>query len=179
MAEDARAIRWVSTRLAAVALLAMLTPSVASGQSWSSEPVAIRVRPASREALGLLNAGSARSATFREITATIERSDVIVYVETRPSSLGGDLQLAAVTPACRYLRVSVKTPGLPNEQVAWLAHELWHAVEIAGTPEVRDQASLLRFYARVGSAGRYTNRAETSAAQATWVRVLREMQDGK
>jgi hypothetical protein len=70
--------------------------------------------------------------------------------------------------------VSVRTPGLDTELIAWMGHELWHAVEVAGAPEVRDQATLLRLYQRIGVAGASGTTAETTKAQEVWMRVLHE-----
>lgn len=51
----------------------------------------------------------------------------------------------AAAASCRILSVTVRVPGvfddLPN-----LAHDLQHVAEIAGAPDVRDAASLERFY---------------------------------
>jgi len=65
--------------------------------------------------------------------------------------------------------------------VPWLAHELWHAVEIAGAPEVRDRASLLRLYQRIGEGFRAGGRMEmeTQRAQATQATVLNELRRGR
>jgi len=58
--------------------------------------------------------------------------------------------------------------------VAWLGHELWHAAELGGAPDVRDQASLLRLYQRIGMAGASGTTAETAKAQEVWTTVLYE-----
>jgi len=131
------------------------------------------------KAAALLAAGAARSETFRGLVDAIEHSDLIVYVETRPLRLPGQLQLLAATPVCRHLRVSVRIPGLDTDLIAWLAHELRHAVELAGAPEVTDQASLRRFYQRIGAGGRHDDKVESSAAQETWTKVLCEIRDSK
>lgn len=133
-----------------------------------------RVRAGDTSAASLLRNGMARSATIRAIVETLEASDLIVYIETRPIRLPGQLQLVAATPGCRHVRVSIRTPGLDTEQVAWLGHELWHAVELAGAPDVRDQEALLRFYRRIGSAGTSGQMAETARAQEVWTTVLYE-----
>jgi hypothetical protein len=105
----------------------------------------------------------------------LEDSGVIVYVETRPLRLPGQLQLVAAAPGCRRLRVSIRTPGLDIDQTAWLAHELWHAVEISGATEVRDQASLLRLYQRIGGGDRHGDSAESWKAQQIGTKVLYEL----
>jgi hypothetical protein len=137
------------------------------------------VRAADQRVEALLAAGSAHSRTFRDIVEELQRSDVIVYVDLRPLALPGQLQIIPTASGYRYLRISVRTPGLATERVAWLAHELWHALEIARAPEVRDSEGLQRLYERIGGGGRYTDRLESSAAQETWTRVLRELRDAK
>jgi hypothetical protein len=58
---------------------------------------------------------------------------------------------------------------------------LWHAVELARAPEVRDREGLLRFYQRIGggllSGG--TIELETVRAQETQATVLRELRSGR
>jgi hypothetical protein len=160
--------------LAALALAATAGAAQQSGGP-DSHPAA-RLRAADAKAAALLAAGMARSTTFRELVQTIEHSDLVVYVDTRSFlKIPGQLQLLAATPGCRHLRVSIRTPGLDNDLVAWLAHELTHAVEVATAPEVRDQAGLRRLYQRIGHAGRYGDDAESAAAQEIWTKVLGEM----
>ncbi len=105
----------------------------------------------------------------------LEDSNLIIYFETRPLNLPGQLQLVAAAPGCRHLRASVRTPGLDIDQTEWLAHELWHAVEIAAATDVRDQASLLRLYQRIGGADRYGYSAESGKAQQTGTKVFDEL----
>ena len=59
-------------------------------------------------------------------------------------------------------------PGVDNDLLPWLAHELWHAVEIAAAPEVRDRVSLLRFYERIpGGFRRLSSAPPTPASTAS------------
>ena len=179
-----RHTNWKSAVVPVALAAAVLAPALAVGQEQvqAAAPAAVagtvavpsRLRAADGTAAALLRGGLARSATFRAIVETIERSDLIVYVETRPIRLPGQLQLLAATPGCRHVRVSVRTPGLDTELVAWLGHELWHAVELAGAPDVRDQASLFRLYLRIGMAGVSGTTAETAKAQDVWTTVLYE-----
>ena len=87
--------------------------------------------------------GLARSATFGAIVEAIESSNLVVYIEARPARLPGQLQLQSSTPGCRHVRISVHVPGVDTELIAWLGHELWHAVELAGAPDVRPQPASL------------------------------------
>ena len=145
----------------------------------SVTPAAIsRIRPSDQKAAVLLEAGKARSATFRLITETLEQSDLVVYVETRKLDLPGQLQFVTATPGARYVRVSVRQMGIDNDLIPWLAHELWHATEIAGAPAVRDRSGLMKLYNRIGNSMRANGgiEVETVKAQEAQQVVLRELQ---
>ncbi len=136
-----------------------------------------RIRPTDKKAASLLQAGNARSATFRRLAELIEQSDLVLYVETGRLPLRSKLQFVCASPNARYVRVSVRVPGLDNDLVPWLAHELWHAIEIAGAPDVRDEASLQQFYERLNRGFRTdgTVQIETIEAQETQNIVLAEL----
>lgn len=164
--------------------LAVLALCGTAGAGQAASPVKphaplARLRAGDLKAAALLAAGTAQSETFRGLVDAIEHSDLVVYVDTRPLRLPGQLQLLAATPVCRHLRVSVRIPGLDTDLIAWLAHELRHAVELAGAPEVTDQASLRRFYQRIGAGGRHDDAVESFAAQETWTKVLYEVRGSK
>jgi len=168
----------VGLALAALALATTAGAAQEPGGPDSHPPV--RLRAADAKAAALVAAGMARSTTFRELVQTIEHSDLVVYVETRPFlRVPGQMQLLAATTGCRHVRVSVRTPGLDTELVAWLAHELTHAVEVATAPGVRDQAGLRRLYQRIGRAGRDGDDAESGAAEEIWTKVVHEMRAAK
>jgi hypothetical protein len=170
-AQGAKARGWL---LAGV--LACVTTGVpVRGQEGAREAAFARVRAADNHAAALLRTGRGASPTVREMLRLLEDSDLIIYIETRPLRLPGQLQLVAAAPGCRHLRLSVRTPGLDIDQTAWLAHELWHAVEIAGATEARDQASLLRLYQRIGGGDRYGDSAESGKAQQIGTKVLYEL----
>jgi hypothetical protein len=61
-----------------------------------------------------------------------------------------------------------------RQQIAFLAHELRHAVEVAQAPDVRDVAGLLHLYERIGyslGGGHF----ETASAVAAENEALREL----
>jgi hypothetical protein len=158
-------------------LLAIVGVQQAYAQDGSASPEPSRLRPMDRKAAGLLEAGKFRSATFRRLADSLERSDLIVWVATGHLQRPGQLQFIAATPRSRCVRVAVRLPGLENGLVSTLAHELQHAVEIAGASEIRDQASLRRFYERIGE-GRPAGvgvEVETAAAQRIGMKVLNEL----
>lgn len=170
-----------SRRLGACVLGATLCASPVTAQDPVTRGATSRLRAVDPKAAALLAAGKAGSATFRLLTETIEQSDLVVYVETRQLKLPGQLLFVTATPGGRYLRIAVRAQGLDYHLIPWLAHELWHAVELARAPEVRDREGLLRFYQRIGggllSGG--TIELETVRAQETQATVLRELRSGR
>jgi hypothetical protein len=165
--------------LLAVPVLAGSRAAVPARVDVDRQAAVGRVRATDAEAAVLLGEGRARSATFRALVDAIQQSDLIVYIDTRPLKLPAQLRLVAVTPGCRHVQVSVRIPGLPTNLIAWLGHELQHAVELAGAPEVRDQASLRDFYGHSGLGYGGDDHVESAAAQETWIRVLYELRDAR
>jgi hypothetical protein len=146
----------------------------ASGQEPASAGASFHVRAADASAAELLELGNSASPSFRRLVEVLERSDLIVFVQTRPLPIPGQLELAGAAAGFRYVRVSVRVPGRDHDLVAWLGHELQHAVELAEAPEVVDQDGLLRHYERIG-ARRGRASVETAAAQAVWRKILDEV----
>ena len=87
------------------------------------------------------------------------------------------LRFVSRAAGLRYLLVQVARWDVsPTDRVAWLAHELQHAVEIARAPDVQDNASVARLYRQIGwQSGR--GRFETS--EARWVGRLARFQLGE
>jgi hypothetical protein len=128
------------------------------------------VRTTEPKILSLIDAGLSHSATFRRLVATLNDSDVIVYIEPKRTrqALGGYLAHNIVAQGDhRYLHIAIETKGAPRRLVSLLAHELQHAVEVARTPDVRDPESLERLFAELavkfGCGG--TTCSETQAAK--------------
>jgi hypothetical protein len=136
-----------------------------------------RVRGADAKARLLLQEGDARSATFRTLLEALAPSDLIVYVETGAFDRPGQLLFVTAGPDYRFLRISIRVPGRDADLIAWLAHELQHAVEIAAAREVRDGHAVLGLYQRIGLADRSTG--ESVAAQQAWARVRDEVLFGR
>jgi hypothetical protein len=110
------------------------------------------VRASEARILALLDAGLSRSATFRSLVATLDESDVIVYIEPRTTrqSLGGYLAHQIVSRGgYRYLRIAVDTTGAEGRLVPLLAHELQHAIEVAQSPAAIDAESLQQVFVRL------------------------------
>ena len=110
------------------------------------------VRATEQKVLKLIDAGLSRSETFRRLVATLNESDVIVYIEPKLThqALGGYLAHNVVAQGNhRYLHIAVQTQGSERRLVSLLAHELQHAVEVAQAPEARDAESLERTFSRL------------------------------
>ena len=138
------------------------------------------VRGVDRTIEHLWRRGAERSATFAELLAQLDGSDVMVYVEHSrelPRELDGRLLVLPVTGPFRYVRIQLaeRPDYTPDQSVALLAHELRHAVEIAGAPEVRDDATLAALYGRIGHTSIGENFFETAEARAVGVRVRKEL----
>lgn len=155
--------------------LAPLTP--AQVRAVMSAPTR-HVRAIDREMSSVLAEGMRRSGTFAHLVLALDKSDVIVYVETGrplPSSIAGRMLLAAGPEGFRYLRIQVT--GRPNtkEMIALVGHELRHALEVAECPEVRDEAGLIALYQRIGHATLGPHQYDTAAAQAVGRQVRAEL----
>jgi hypothetical protein len=176
MVASSRWIGWVS----AVAGVLVTADTVAAQKSGAQVAPAVtsasRLRVMDVRAGVLLREGAARSATFRSLVEAIEASDLVVYVRIAPSRTRGLVQFVAATASFRVLRVTVRTPGM-DDDIPYLGHELQHAVEIAGAPEVRDEPSLIALYRRIGHGGRVgeATEMETAAAQATTTRIWTDL----
>lgn len=138
------------------------------------------VRATTPELQQLLARGMSHSRTFADLVAALDISDVIVYVEINrklPAAIAGRMLFATASQdGPRYLRVQIDGNGSTDVKIAALGHELRHALEVAGAPEVRTERGLARFYERVGVRGPLSDSYDTVAAQTTGRRVLLELQ---
>jgi hypothetical protein len=140
-------------------LLAAVVAAAAATGTASSERAAPRaasesVRPVDAMAKAAFNRGWHDSHTFTRLVDKVERSGVIVHVETSlrlPPTIGG--QLFFVTQAAdgsRYLRIRLNARASAFDMAARLGHELQHAVEVAHGG-VRDGGGLARLYRAIGT----------------------------
>ena len=134
----------------------------------TQESAPLHVRTADSNVLALIDAGISGSATFRGLIATLNESDVIVYIAPKltRNTLGGYLAHNIVSQGQhRYLRIAVDIAGTKHHLVSLLAHELQHAVEVAQAPDARDAQSLERLFSRLavgfgcGGSGCFETRA--------------------
>jgi hypothetical protein len=155
--------------LPAALLVVTLSPSPAPMPPAS-------VRAVSPSALALITDATTRSAIVCQQIEQLAATDAIVYVEivASPEIPLARTKLVAGSADVRFLRVSINARIASWDRIALLAHELQHALEIAGAPEVRDDEGVRQLYARIGYDGG-PNRYETAAARQVEWRVRAEV----
>jgi hypothetical protein len=124
-----------------------------------------------------------KSDAFQDLVATLEQQDRIVYVEEgscRHVEVSGCVA-PMPTPGGKHLLVLIDPRQSINRASAQLAHELYHASEIARYPDAIDVDSVRQLYARIGRrtcAGSFDDCWETSAA-LTFERLVWSELSGK
>lgn len=142
--------------------LAVAAPAAEPPHTWT------HVRPLTRSAAQLVNDAGTHSAIVRALLDSLERTDVVVYVEDgveEAESPRAYLRFLSYAAGTRYLLIHIDRWRItPPDCAAWLAHELQHALEIAAAPDVTDADSLTLLYRRIGYEGR-KGRFETDRAK--------------
>ena len=127
----------------------------------------------------LIADATAFSPTIRALVARIERSDLVVYVRCvafKNSALAGRLMFVTAIVGQRYLMIELKTPEQWQTQVATVAHELQHAVEIAEAPWVRSDDTMAQYYRQSGiTVAAKPLIFDTQAARQVGLRVQHEL----
>jgi hypothetical protein len=146
---------------------ALVTIIVIGGREVNAQGESPRIRPEGAAVRALIDSGMERSTTFRDLSAALDNTDVIVYI--RFSSCSGGvpacLLWASAGVDARRLLIKVDRFGRsPDEMTALLAHELQHATEVASDSQITDLASFEKSFASRGwkyRAGFETGRAIT------------------
>jgi hypothetical protein len=173
--QPARGARSIESRVFAVALLMGWlwgAPGTADAAGGAGD-----VRPLQPRGRQLVARGAQRSATFRHLLEQVAATDLIVYVDVNPFHdlrLEGALRFVGTSDGVRYVIVWVRSTRFEDKVIATLAHELRHAVEVGGAPEVRSQRALARLYEAIGHSD-HRGHVESDAAQAVARRVAREL----
>ncbi len=141
-----------------------------------------RVRTTDTRMRRLLDAAVLASPSLRALVDRLQQSDVVVYVQCEryaPSRVAGRLTFVSAAGGRRYVVVRLQRLESRAQQIALLAHELQHAVEIADTPAIVDGASLAREYQRLGHVSTWSTTPgiafDTAAAVEMGRRVLMEV----
>jgi hypothetical protein len=139
------------------------------------------LRPETPGLRSLTTQAAARSPIVRELIDRLDQSSVIVYLRHRvfgPVTVDGQIGLLSASSTHRFLVIELACDRSELTQMATLAHELHHALEIAGEPSVVDIPTLMRFYTRIGSALQprgVTMTFETRAAADIGARARHEL----
>jgi hypothetical protein len=168
-----------------LALIAAAAPAIAQAgandaaadDAWTP-PRHVRPEHPVRE---LVEAAARRAPLIRDLVEQLEGLDVTVYIRARSfwqTDLEGQVALLASAHGHRYLIIELACGRLELTEMATLAHELFHALEIAREPSIVDTRTLAAFYARTGRqtsgmSGRLT--FETTAAAEAGQRARREL----
>ena len=139
------------------------------------------IRSTDRRLRALLDEGLRRSPTLRALVARLHASDVVVYVQCDgPSGPDGRLTFLSKAGGSRYVVVRMARFSR-TQQIAMMAHELQHAVEIADTPAIVDGTSLVREYKRIGYENPWSQLPgvsfDTRAAVRVGKQVLKELME--
>jgi hypothetical protein len=154
-----------SIRTLALACFALAAAPLTAGQALLDP----HIRSTETDIRDALSSGVTVSPTLQRLVDRLESSDVVVYLgyDRMPSpSMAGHLSLITAVHGRRYLRVSIDRRLAGCQRLAILGHELQHAVEIAESPKVTDDGSLIDLYRRIGfrSAGATTDSYESVGA---------------
>jgi hypothetical protein len=165
--------------LASVGLLAVISrPALAIAQDDGKAPAHVRPEKALRP---LVDEATQRSPAVRALIDRLEGFDVTVYIRLQSFDqfdLEGRVGMLAAPSSHRYLVIELARGRTGYSQMATLAHELFHATEIAAEPSVVDVQSLAAFYARIGiQTGNHAGRRtfETVGAAAAGEKTRREL----
>jgi len=75
--------------------------------------------------------------------------------------------------------VQFERKGTRDDQIEVIGHELWHAREIAGHPEVRSPETFRNLYATTIPGRRLRGRWDSDGAVAAGQRILRELSEAR
>ena len=118
-----------------------------------SAETAPRVRVLDAHVKSLFDHGLTQSPTLRALVDKVEASSILVFVDgdmRMPERLGAQLNFVTSVNDVRYVRVDVNVLLAPRRQIALLAHELQHALEIADRPEIQDIEAMESLYEDIG-----------------------------
>jgi hypothetical protein len=168
-------------RLVLFVLFLVATSPAATAQAFDDDPHN-HIRTTDRRLLRLLRDGLRSSDTFRGLVKRLRRSDVVVFLECGGGgrATGGRLAFISAVGGYRYVHVRVARLAAADVQIALIAHELRHAVEIADAPSVVDDSSLAREYERIGYLSRRLAPGvsfDSTAAVEAGYEVLRDLSD--
>lgn len=122
------------------------------------------------------------SLKLRAIVDELERSNLIIHVEPMgidsSRQFSGTMRFVDAAGGRRFLRITIDERLSADQRAAALGHELQHALEVARSGSVVDQASFADLYRRIGNeSGPYCDAVcyETDDAQRVGAIVLADV----
>ena len=166
----------------ALALAVLLSGAL---DATADQSTLTRVRGVDGRATALIDEALWRSQTVQRMVDELSASNLIVYVSRTEldGTLRGALRFIGTgADGGRYLLIELDDDvgnDLDGHRdrvsgIATLAHELQHALEVAGASDVQDAGSFDAFYTEVGIGHRH-DVVDTAAAQAVHAQVYFEM----
>jgi hypothetical protein len=113
------------------------------------EPKVSRVRADTPSIVEAIRAGLEHSATYRNVVATIDRSDGLIYIEPGKCGAGVLACLALsvkIAGPYRILRILVDPRKKNCHLTASIGHELQHAAEALSDPKVNSNRAIYFFF---------------------------------
>ncbi len=161
-----------------VVLLSIAAAGVSTAATPSSRPWT-HIRSLTSGAAALITEATRRSEAVRGLLDSLEQTDVVVYLSDSMSGSDEEpqayLTFLSQGGGIRYLVVRIAPSCCPlSAGIPQLGHELQHALEVAGAPEVCNAASMAQLYRRIGWEGR-TGRFESDRARAIGNLVRNQM----
>jgi hypothetical protein len=157
-------------RLTALAILVVHASAAAAQVAPDADarvPARVpHVRGGDALAVTVLREAATSSPTVARLVADLERTDLIVTIVTGrlPDRADGLAQIVTAAGGVRHVRITLRIPKGIKCLMATLGHELCHAKEIAGMPDVRGEESLAAAYRRIGVPTARDGFFETDAA---------------
>lgn len=102
---------------------------------------------------GLFEQGMQQSPTLRALVDKVEAAPILVFIEgdiRMPVYVGARLNFVTSVNGTRYVRVDIDCTLSPRRQIALLAHELQHALEIGQRTDILDAEGMESLYEEIG-----------------------------
>jgi hypothetical protein len=161
-----------------VVLILLLFTLVAPHRSYAQAPHVRVLDPVLKQ---LFEQGMQQSPTLRGLVERVEAAPILVFIEgdiRMPVYVGARLNFVTSVNGLRYVRVEIDCTLSPRRQIALLAHELQHALEIGERTDILDADGMESLYEEIGfqSNDNGSHRSyETEAAKAAQRAVDHEM----
>jgi hypothetical protein len=134
-----------------VALILLLITAAVPNRSYAQSAPHVRfLDPVLKE---LFEQGRQQSPTLRALVEKVEAAPILVFIVgdiRMPVYVGARLNFVTSVNGLRYVRVEIDCTLSPRRQIALLAHELQHALEIGERTDILDAEGMESLYEEIG-----------------------------